>query len=62
MLGADLVFQSRRPFSDEIKAIIDSIGGEQSTEVSFASMVYFTKSQGTRLVQIRALEGISLLW
>ncbi len=57
MIGADLVLQSNRPFSNKIMDLIDSLGGEQSREVSFASMVYFPRSQGTRLVQIRALEG-----
>jgi len=57
MIGADLVLESSRPFSQKILAVMDSLGGEQSREISFASMVYFSKSEGTRLVQIRALEG-----
>ncbi|GJM27949.1 MAG: permease [Cyclobacteriaceae bacterium] len=57
MIGADLVLQSNRPFTPEILELMDSLGGDQSTEVSFASMVYFHRSEGTRLVQIRALEG-----
>ncbi len=57
MIGADLAIQSNRPFSDDIKQLMDSLGGEQSREIRFASMVFFLRSQGTRLVQIRALEG-----
>jgi putative ABC transport system permease protein len=57
LLGADLVVNSQRAFTDEVNALIDSIGGEQSREVRFASMAYFPKTDGTRLVQIRALEG-----
>lgn len=57
MIGADLALESNRPFTTEIEEIIDSLGGDQSREISFASMVYFNKSEGTRLVQIRALEG-----
>ena len=57
LLGADLVIRDQRDFSDEVNAIIDSIGGEQSREVRFASMVYFPKTDGTRLVQIRAMSG-----
>jgi len=57
MIGADLAIQSNRPFSDDIKELMDSLGGEQSREIRFASMVFFPRSQGTRLVQIRALEG-----
>lgn len=57
MIGADLAIQSNRPFSDDIKELMDSLGGEQSREIRFASMVFFPRSRGTRLVQIRALEG-----
>ena len=57
MIGADLVLESGRPFSKTILELMDSLGGNQSRELSFASMVYFPKSEGTRLVQIRALEG-----
>ena len=57
LLGADLMLRSLQPFSEETEALIDSIGGEQARQVMFASMVYFKKSGGTRLVQIRALQG-----
>jgi putative ABC transport system permease protein len=57
LLGADLVISSQRVFTEEVNALIDSIGGEQSRQVRFASMVYFPKTDGTRLVQVRALEG-----
>lgn len=57
IIGADLAIQSNRLFSDDIKELMDSLGGEQSREIRFASMVFFPRSQGTRLVQIRALEG-----
>ncbi len=57
IIGADLAIQSNRSFSDDIKELMDSLGGEQSREIRFASMVFFPRSQGTRLVQIRALEG-----
>ncbi len=57
LLGADLVLRSQRAFDAEIEAFVDSLGGEQSREVRFGSMVYFPKNNGTRLVQVRALEG-----
>lgn len=57
LLGADLVFSSRQPFGPETQKEISLIGGEQSQEVRCNSMAYFPKSAGTRLVQIRALEG-----
>jgi putative ABC transport system permease protein len=57
MIGADLMLESNRPFTPEVLDLMDSLGGDQSREISFASMVYFPETEGTRLVQIRALEG-----
>ena len=57
MLGADLVLASRQPFTAEAEALIQSLGGTQSRETSFSSMVAFPKSGDTRLVQVRALSG-----
>ena len=57
LLGADLVIASRQPFSAEEDALFREIGGEQSRETSFSSMIFFTSGRGTRLVQVRALEG-----
>ena len=57
LLGADLVVRSRQPFSEEAENLISSIGGQQSRETRFSSMVYFTRSSDMRLAQIRALEG-----
>jgi putative ABC transport system permease protein len=55
LLGADLVLAARDPFTPEMEEIFAEIGGEQSREVIFSSMVYFPKTEGTRLVQVRAL-------
>ena len=57
LLGADLVISSNKPFSEEIQFTLDSVGDEYSRESSFASMIYFPRTMGTRLVQIRALSG-----
>ena len=57
LLGADLAIDSRQALSQEAEALLDSLGGQQSREVRFSSMVYFPKSRGTRLVQVRALDG-----
>ncbi|PWU00665.1 MAG: ABC transporter permease [Bacteroidetes bacterium] len=57
LVGADLVVESFRPLSPTAVAMLDSLGTKRSRERTFASMVYFVKSQGTRLVQVRALEG-----
>ena len=57
LLGADLVVESRFPFSDTVLHRLDLLAERQSEEVSFASMVLFPKNDGSRLVQVRALEG-----
>ncbi len=57
LLGADLVLSSRQSFPPDVEALIKAIGGKQSRQVSFASMVYFPENRGTRLVQVRALTG-----
>ncbi len=57
LLGADLVIASRQAFSAEENALFRELGGEQSREASFSSMIYFPSSGGTRLVHVRALDG-----
>lgn len=57
LLGADLEMSSQRPFGAETEALIDSLGGRQAREVRFASMVYFPRVDGTRLVQVRSIDG-----
>ncbi|ALJ00428.1 ABC transporter permease [Rufibacter tibetensis] len=57
MIGADLVITSNRPVNPSMLPLLDSLGNRRSKERSFASMILFPKNQGTRLVQIRALEG-----
>lgn len=57
LLGADLVIGSRQPFGAEEDQLFREFGGEQSREVSLTSMIFFPNGKGTRLVQVRALEG-----
>ncbi|HUP14082.1 MAG TPA: ABC transporter permease, partial [Niastella sp.] len=57
LVGADLVIESNKKVSSRIRPLLDSLGDQRSVERTFASMVYFTKNDGTRLVQVRALEG-----
>ncbi|WPP52334.1 ABC transporter permease [Catalinimonas niigatensis] len=57
LLGADLVVEARQPISESTIQFFDSLGARRSSEVSFASMILFPKNDGTRLVQVRALEG-----
>lgn len=57
LLGADLMISGRQPFTAPAEALFDSLGGQQAREVRFSSMAYFPKTDGTRLVRIKALEG-----
>lgn len=57
LVGADLVIRGTRAAPAAVRSLLDSLPNRHSEECSFASMVYFTKSQGTRLVQVRALDG-----
>lgn len=57
LLGADLAISGSRPLPDTLARLADNLPHEQARECSFASMVYFPKSKGTRLVQVRALGG-----
>ncbi|GGC36162.1 permease [Parapedobacter defluvii] len=60
LVGADLVISSNHSLEEGEQGIIDSVRGlsrAHAEEQSFASMVLFPKSGGTRLVQIRALGG-----
>ena len=57
LLGADLALSGREPFSPQAEALIASLGGEQSRQISFSSMAYFPGSGASRLVQVRAVSG-----
>jgi putative ABC transport system permease protein len=57
LIGADLEISSGKAVEPAMKQLIDSLGDRKSEERSFASMIYFPKNQGTRLVQVKALKG-----
>lgn len=57
LLGADLVIDTNKPLKEEALPFLHSLGEEHSEERAFASMIYFPRSDGTRLVNVRALEG-----
>ncbi|MEJ7769439.1 MAG: ABC transporter permease, partial [Chitinophagaceae bacterium] len=57
LIGADLEITGNKPATNSVSRLVDSLGDRRSEERSFASMIYFQKSAGTRLVQIRALQG-----
>ncbi len=55
--GADLVIDSRKTISDQILKKLAKLGDERSEEKVLASMVYFVKNNGSRLIQLKALKG-----
>jgi len=57
LVGADIVISSNKPADSTIKPLLYKLGDQRSEERSFVSMVLFPKTQGTRLVQVRALKG-----
>ncbi len=57
LIGADLSITGSKPADATIKPMLDSLGEQRSQERSFVSMALFPKGSGTRLVQVRALEG-----
>ncbi|MDG2169983.1 MAG: ABC transporter permease [Opitutales bacterium] len=56
LLGADVEFNSRSPYSAEIESYIDGLGGERTDEIRLATMGLFESNVGSRLVSMRAFE------
>jgi putative ABC transport system permease protein len=57
LTGADLIIDSQKQFSKPVTAMLDTLGIQRARQLDFISMLYFIKGQGTRLVQVKALEG-----
>jgi len=57
LIGADLVLSTNKQPSEKMEDYLRKLGDERSSEKSFVSMVLFSRSGGSRLVQVRALEG-----
>ena len=57
LIGADLEISGNSLPPPAIQLKFDSLQARTSEERSFASMIYFPLSKGSRLVQVRALEG-----
>ncbi len=58
LLGADLVITSRRPFTDQQVKIFQSFKGEMSEGANLSAMIYFSKSNDGRLIQLRAVPDV----
>jgi putative ABC transport system permease protein len=57
LLGADLSIGSRVRFTPEHEEFLATLGGEQAREITFTTMIVFPEREGTRLVQVRGVEG-----
>ncbi len=61
LLGGDISFTSRRPFTPEQKAILDTVAARSKAQyarvVTFPSMALVPRSGATRLVQVRAVSS-----
>ena len=57
LLGADLQIQSREDFTEAQLEFMNSLEGDHSDQILLSSMVLFPKTGGTRLAQVRALDG-----
>ena len=74
LLGADLLLRSRKPFHEghrsgasemelsrrqaEVKQLISDLPGERAVEVSFMTMIFFPRGEGSRLVNVRAIDPV----
>ncbi|MGB3605762.1 ABC transporter permease, partial [Psychroserpens sp.] len=56
LMGADFIIDSRQIPTQRAQFIIDSLN-PNAKEVNFVSMIAFPKNGGTKLVQVRGLEG-----
>jgi putative ABC transport system permease protein len=60
LLGADVALESRQPFPDAVEALLDSAattGAGVGRVTSFNAMALVPRTGGTRLVQVRGVEG-----
>ncbi|RZL46149.1 MAG: FtsX-like permease family protein [Pedobacter sp.] len=57
LTGADLIVESRKPIEKPRQQMLAKLGDDRAEERTFASMIYFVKGEGSRLVQIKALQG-----
>ena len=57
LVGADFRISGNRDLPDSILQSFQSLTADYSRENFFSSMVLFPKTNGTRLTQVRALEG-----
>ncbi len=57
LVGADLVVSSGKEFAPDMYRFLRGVGLERSYETAFPSMIFFPKTQDTRLAQVKAVSG-----
>jgi putative ABC transport system permease protein len=57
LMGSDFKIDSNKAPNEAVTAIMDSLGGFDAREINFASMAAFPNHEGSKLVQIRGIEG-----
>lgn len=57
LLGADFEISGNKPATDSLLQLMRTFKADSAEEWSFASMIYFPSSEGSRLIQVRALKG-----
>ena len=57
LMGADFIIDSRNPPNEKVQKIIDSLGGADAKEINFASMGFFPKNGGTKLIRVIGMDG-----
>ena len=58
LLGADLEIDAdEEGFNQAFISILDSLSLTYAGDAEFASMVFFPKNEGTRLIQVKAIDG-----
>ena len=55
LMGADFIIDSSQLPNERVQSIIDSLGGSDAKEVSFASMAAFPKVDASKLVSVRGI-------
>jgi putative ABC transport system permease protein len=57
LMGSDFKIDSDKAPNETVTSIMDSLGGADSREINFASMAAFPNQNGTKLMQVRGIEG-----
>lgn len=57
LMGADFIIDSRQIPTEKVLHIVDSLG-YKAREINFASMAFFPKNEGSKLIKVSGYEGL----